>query len=76
MKDLILLLQADADIQSAFNRYEEYQSGRGEVFMRHFELALGLIRQNPEIAPIYEPPYRRILVTDFPFGVFYQVMPT
>ena len=37
MTDLILLLQADQDIQTAFNRYEEFQAGRGEVFMRHMD---------------------------------------
>ena len=34
MIELILLLQADLDIQAAFERYEDYQQGRGEVFMR------------------------------------------
>jgi hypothetical protein len=53
MTDLILLLQADHDIQTAFNRYEEFQEGRGEVFMRHLEAALTLLRRHPEIAPIY-----------------------
>ena len=28
MKELILLLQADIDIQSAFSRYEDFQEGR------------------------------------------------
>ena len=40
MTDLILLLQADHDIQTAFNRYEEFQAGRGEIFMRHLDAAL------------------------------------
>lgn len=31
MIDLILLLQADVDIQAAFDRYEDYQSGRGDL---------------------------------------------
>jgi hypothetical protein len=30
---LILLSQADLGIQAAFERYEDYQHGRGEVFM-------------------------------------------
>lgn len=34
MTDLVMLLQAELDIQSAFNRYEGFQEGRGEVFMR------------------------------------------
>lgn len=73
MRELILLAQADSDIQNAFNRYEEYQDGRGKVFLFNLDLALGLIRKNPEMAPIYRGPYRRLLVRDFPFGIFYQV---
>jgi plasmid stabilization system protein ParE len=75
MTDLILLLQADHDIQTAFNRYEEFQDGRGEVFMRHLDAALTLLRQHPEIAPVYEGRYRRMLIRDFPYGIFYEVQP-
>jgi len=39
MRELIFLLQADHDIQTAFDRYDEYQEGRGEVFMRHLDAA-------------------------------------
>lgn len=35
MKDLILLWQADSDIQSAYNRYEEFQEGRGALLRKH-----------------------------------------
>lgn len=49
MTDLILLLQADHDIQTAFNRYEEFQAGRGEVFMRHLDAALTLLGQHPRL---------------------------
>jgi plasmid stabilization system protein ParE len=76
MMDLILLLQADHDIQTAFNRCEEFQEGRGEVLMRHLDAALTLMRQHPEIAPIYGGRYRRMLIRDFPFGIFYEVQPT
>lgn len=75
MMDLILLLQADQDIQSAFNRYEEYQAGRGEVFMHHLDAALNLLRHHPEMASIYEGRYRRMLMRDFPYGIFYEVQP-
>jgi plasmid stabilization system protein ParE len=75
MTDLILLLQADHDIQSAFNRYEEFQAGRGEVFIRHLDAALTLVRQHPELAPVYGGRYRRMLIRNFPFGIFYEVLP-
>ena len=52
MTELILLVQADQDIQTAFNRYEEFQEGRGEVFMRHLDAAFSLLRQHPEIAAV------------------------
>jgi plasmid stabilization system protein ParE len=76
MIELILLLQADLDIQAAFERYEDFQAGRGEVFLRHLDAALGLLRQHPEIAPVYAGPYRRMLIREFPYGIFYEVMPT
>src|ERR1043165_5861677 len=76
MTDLILLLQADQDVQTAFNRYEQFQTGRGEVFFRHLDAALTLMRQHPEIAPFYEGQYRRMLIRDFPYGIFYEVQPT
>lgn len=76
MTGLILLLQADQDIQTAFNRYEEFQAGRGEIFLRHLDAALTLLRQHPELAPVYAGRYRRLLVRDFPYGIFYVIQPT
>lgn len=75
MIDLILLLQADLDIQAAFDRYEDYQGGRGEVFMRQLDAAFTMLRQHPEIAPVYEGAYRRMLIREFPYGIFYQAQP-
>jgi plasmid stabilization system protein ParE len=76
MIELILLQQADVDIQAAFDRYEHYQEGRGEVFMRHLDVAFTLLRQNPEMGPPYADSYRRLLVRDFPYGIFYSVQPS
>jgi plasmid stabilization system protein ParE len=76
MTSLILLLQADLDLQAAFARYEDFQSGRGEIFMRQVDAALTLLRQHPEIAPVYPGACRRMLVRDFPYGIFYQAQPT
>jgi len=74
MTELILLLQADLDIQAAFERYENYQPGRGEVFMRQLDAAFTLLRQHPEIAPVYAGPYRRMLTREFPYGFFYPAV--
>jgi plasmid stabilization system protein ParE len=71
--DLIFLLGAEVEIQSAFARFEEMQEGRGRVFMQCLDAALTLLRNNPRVGPAYEGPYRRLLVRRFPFGIFYQL---
>ena len=76
MTELILLLQADLDIQAAFGRYEDVQPGRGEVFLHQLDGSLTLLRAHPEIAPVYTGPYRRLLMRDFPYGIFYQAQPS
>jgi len=43
--------------------------------MRHLDAALTLLRQHPEIAPVYGGRYRRMLIRDFPYGIFYQLQP-
>jgi plasmid stabilization system protein ParE len=75
MMELILLSHADLDIQTAFNRCDEYQSGRGEIFIQQLDAALGLLRKYPEIAPVYSAPYRRMLLKNLPYGIFYQAQP-
>lgn len=74
--DLILLLAADIDIQSAFEKFDGYQEGRGEIFMYQLDACLGLLRQQPYIAPKVAGNYRRLLMKDFPLGIFYEVQPT
>lgn len=73
MSDLVFLYSADSDIQSAFNFYESLQPGRGEIFMRQLDIALGQLRKFPEIAPFFSGNYRRLLIAGFPFGVFYTL---
>lgn len=73
MRELILLFRADADIQAAFERYEDWQEGRGVVFLRHLDAAFELLRAHPEIAPMFAHGHRRLLVTGFPFGIFYSI---
>jgi hypothetical protein len=75
MKDLILLLAAEVDVQTAYERYEAVQEGRGDVFLEVLEERLTLLRANPELGRMIEPPIRRLLLIDFPFGIFYEDQP-
>ena len=70
MKDLIILLAADVDVQQAYERYETVQEGRGDCFMEALDAGLSLIGR------VIEGSIRRILLPDFPFGVFYEDHPT
>lgn len=69
MSELVFLLSADVDIQNAYEFYEAYQVGRGEVFIRHLDLAFGRIRTFPQIASVFHKNYRRLLVPGFPCGI-------
>jgi plasmid stabilization system protein ParE len=43
--------------------------------MRQLDAALSLLRRHPELAPLYAGPYRRMLIRDFPYGIFYTAQP-
>ena len=73
MSELVFLFSADADIQAAYEFYEAYQTVRGEVFLRHLDLAFERIRTFPELAPLFHSSYRRLLVRGFPYGIFYVI---
>ena len=76
MFELVILLQAELDIQNIFNRHEEFQEGRGELSINHLNLSFSLLERHPEAGPIYSGPYRRLLVRNFSYGIFYQVQPS
>ena len=73
MPDLVFLLSAEIDIQSAYEFYEQYQDARGDLFLRHLETAFTHLRTFPESAPLIHGIYRRLLVPRFPYGIFYAV---
>ena len=73
VSELVFLYSADADIQAAYEFYEASQEGRGEVFMRHLDMAIGRLRNFPEMASPIHKAHRRLLVHGFPYGVFYTV---
>ena len=73
MSELVFLLSADIDIQKAYGFYEEYQEGRGTVFMRQLDVAFRQLRRFPESGPRVHRDHRRLLVPRFPYGIFYTI---
>jgi plasmid stabilization system protein ParE len=73
MMELVVLLRAEADSQRIYNRLENFQDGRGELFLLHLDEAFLQLQNFPEIAPVFRPPYRRKLLRGFPYGVIYSL---
>lgn len=68
-----LLRGAEADLLENYVRFEELNEGLGERFYRTIDYVLERIRQFPEIAPVYQGPYRRLVVRPFGYGIFYSI---
>ena len=64
MSELILLLSADLDVQRAFDYHEDYQEGRGTVFLHYLGTAFEQLRHfprewgelSPELPPVARTP--------------------
>jgi hypothetical protein len=63
---------ADADLQAAFNRFEDYRESFGAEFMTSVDVHLTHIARFPLIAPLYLRTVRRRVMHGFPFGIFYE----
>lgn len=67
---------AHADLQRAFNHFEDYREGFGVEFMTAVDAHLARIGAFPEIAPVYLDKVRRQVMQGFPYGIFYERHPT
>jgi len=73
---VVFLSGADADLQAAFNRFEDYHEGFGVEFMQAVDAHLSRAGMFPLLAPVYFGQVRRQILRGFPFGVFYEPHPT
>jgi len=76
MSEVLLLWEAEANLQRIFEYYEEQSEGLGFRFLAAFERVSERIEQFPESGPRKTPRHRRMLIPNFPYGVFYSVYPT
>jgi toxin ParE1/3/4 len=73
---VVFLSGADADLQSAFNQFEDYHEGFSVEFMQAVEAHLSRAAKFPLLAPIYVGKVRRLILRGFPYGVFYEPQAT
>ena len=64
---------AEADIQEAYEYYEQCREGLGADFLLCIEESLNKITNNPGHYPVVYKNIQRILVKRFPFGIFFVI---
>lgn len=71
-KRLVVLPEAEQDIAEAYDWYQERELGLEEEFLRCIEASIQFIEGNPEIYAFAHANYRRALVRQFPYAIFYE----
>lgn len=61
---------ADAELQRAFNQFEDYQEGFGVEFLTAIDACLSRIAVFPGIAPLDFQKVRRQVLQGFPYVIF------
>lgn len=70
---LIIRRRAEHDMAEAGLWYESRRTGTALYFIRCVDAAIALVTRHPEAGPVQFRPFRRVLVSRFPFGVFYSI---
>lgn len=66
--------EAELDLQDAYDYFEQCRAGLGAEFMECVQSSLAKISSNYKYYPIVYNSIRRILVSRFPFAVFFKVV--
>ena len=73
MLEVTFLLAANLDAQRVYQAFEDFREGRGDYFSDRLEAALEMLKSFPEIGPLYEENFRRLLVKGVNFAIFYTI---
>ena len=71
--EVVLLLRAEADSLRIYARYEDLREGRGDLFLASVDRGLSQLSSFPESGSTIRPPFRRLLIRRFPYGIVYAV---
>ena len=73
MRNVVWTHAAEADLQEVYNDLEAFREGSGDSFLSLIDASMELLRQFPEMAPVFEGRVRRLLVNDRKHGLFYVI---
>ena len=65
--------RAAAELEAAITWYERRQEGLGLEFLDRVESSVHSITRNSEMYPIVYGNFRRCVIRQFPFSIFYTV---
>jgi len=69
---LILAPEAEQDLDEAYAWYERRRIGLGEDLLSRVDACIQTIRRMPTMHRMVHKQYRRGLVRQFPYAIFYQ----
>lgn len=73
MPEIVWKQGAENDLLEIFSGFEEQSSGSGERFVQRLDFTLANLRLHPRMAPMFDPPMRRLVIGSTGFGLFYSV---
>lgn len=71
--ELIIMAEAEQDLQDSYDWYEKRRFGLGEDFLGCVETCIRQICRSPEIYAKVHEDYRRALVRRFPYAIFFEL---
>ena len=72
LPELVWTRGAEVDLQAIYEDIEEFHPGGGDRLLMLLDASLYLLRQFPEMAPFFDPPIRRLLLSSKRHGLFYS----
>jgi toxin ParE1/3/4 len=67
--------RAKQDVLDAALWYESRRTNLGTQLVLDVDATVERIAENPSQFPVYEEPARRVLLSRFPYAVYYQMVP-
>ena len=70
---IVIRPAAAADIDEAFEWYENRREGLGREFLEAVDAGIASVNSNPVMYQVVHREIRRVLIHQFPFGIFYRI---
>lgn len=75
-RELIILRGAEADLLEIYSRYLNRDENAANRFYNFVDSRLELLRGSPELGPPFTAAIRRLVLVEYPYGIFYSLAGT